>query len=171
MYTIEGDLLDVEKGTILQQVNCMGVMGSGLALAIKNKYPKVFECYKKSCDNYQTTCKHHPNERMLGCIQRVNVIPAKLDVVNVFGQCGYGGDKVHTDYQALDCAFGTLRKMIDDEGLRLPIYAPYLFGCGLANGDPEIVHGLFDKHFKLEPYKSQSTWFDREVIFVKLPRS
>ena len=49
----------VEKGNIFNSsceflvnpVNCVGVMGKGLALEFKNKYPLNFEIYKKACDN------------------------------------------------------------------------------------------------------------------------
>lgn len=30
-------------------VNCVGVMGAGLALAFKNKYPAMFRDYRKAC--------------------------------------------------------------------------------------------------------------------------
>lgn len=49
----------IEKGNIFNSsceflvnpVNCVGVMGKGLALEFKNKYPLNFEIYKKACDN------------------------------------------------------------------------------------------------------------------------
>ena len=49
----------IEKGNIFNSsceflvnpVNCVGVMGKGLALEFKNKYPLNFEIYKKVCDN------------------------------------------------------------------------------------------------------------------------
>lgn len=49
----------IEKGNIFNSsceflvnpVNCVGVMGKGLALEFKNKYPLNFEVYKKACDN------------------------------------------------------------------------------------------------------------------------
>lgn len=49
----------IEKGNIFNSsceylvnpVNCVGVMGKGLALEFKNKYPLNFEVYKKACDS------------------------------------------------------------------------------------------------------------------------
>lgn len=38
---IEGNILDYKEDIIVQQVNCRGVMGSGLAKQIMNKYPSV----------------------------------------------------------------------------------------------------------------------------------
>lgn len=36
---------------LVNPVNTVGVMGKGLALAFKNKYPDNFELYKKACQN------------------------------------------------------------------------------------------------------------------------
>lgn len=42
-------LLDVEA--IVNPVNCVGVMGKGLALQFKKFYPKNFEAYRAACYN------------------------------------------------------------------------------------------------------------------------
>lgn len=36
---------------IINTVNCVGVMGKGIALAFKNKYPDNFILYKRACKN------------------------------------------------------------------------------------------------------------------------
>ena len=36
--------------TLVNTVNCVGVMGKGLALEFKNRYPKMFDKYKSFCD-------------------------------------------------------------------------------------------------------------------------
>ena len=40
-----GNLLTAPQKCIAHQVNCQGVMGSGVAKAIKNEYPKVYKEY------------------------------------------------------------------------------------------------------------------------------
>ena len=35
---------------ICHQVNCQGVMGSGIAKQVREKYPNVYNSYKKACD-------------------------------------------------------------------------------------------------------------------------
>lgn len=49
MKLINADLLTVNKGLILHGVNCLGVMGSGVALALKRKYPVIEKRYKDLC--------------------------------------------------------------------------------------------------------------------------
>lgn len=44
---IEGNILDCDKDIIVQQVNCQGVMGGGLAKQILMRYPEVPKEYKK----------------------------------------------------------------------------------------------------------------------------
>ena len=38
-----GDILSVANGIIVHQVNAQGVMGSGLAKQIREKYPMAFD--------------------------------------------------------------------------------------------------------------------------------
>lgn len=47
---IEGDILFNKCQTLVNPVNCVGVMGAGLALRFKRKYPQMFERYKWYCD-------------------------------------------------------------------------------------------------------------------------
>ena len=37
------------KNYLLNEVNCQGKMGSGVAKAIRDKYPKVYETYLNTC--------------------------------------------------------------------------------------------------------------------------
>lgn len=37
--------------TIVNTVNCVGVMGKGIALEMKNRYPEMFDKYKNFCNN------------------------------------------------------------------------------------------------------------------------
>ena len=49
---ISGDILDSKAQVIVNPVNTVGVMGKGLALAFKQRYPKMFEIYKQPCNNH-----------------------------------------------------------------------------------------------------------------------
>ena len=42
---IKGNILNATEGIIVQQVNCMGVMGAGLAKQIRDKWPSVYNRY------------------------------------------------------------------------------------------------------------------------------
>ena len=44
-----GDLLKSDAQTLVNTVNCVGVMGKGIALAFKRKFPDMFEDYERRC--------------------------------------------------------------------------------------------------------------------------
>ena len=45
-----GDIFKSSAQVITNTVNCVGVMGKGLALTYKNKFPEMFQEYKSKCD-------------------------------------------------------------------------------------------------------------------------
>ncbi len=44
-----GDIFESDAQVIVNTVNCEGIMGKGLALAFKQKYPAMFTTYQKEC--------------------------------------------------------------------------------------------------------------------------
>ncbi len=46
-----GDLLEAEADALVNTVNCVGVMGKGIALQFKKKWPAAFKSYKQDCDS------------------------------------------------------------------------------------------------------------------------
>jgi O-acetyl-ADP-ribose deacetylase (regulator of RNase III) len=46
---VTGDFFDFEADIRVNTVNCVGVMGAGVALLFKKKYPAMFEDYFKAC--------------------------------------------------------------------------------------------------------------------------
>ena len=44
---VEGDIFKANTQTIVNTVNCVGVMGKGLALKFKKRYPKMYEQYRR----------------------------------------------------------------------------------------------------------------------------
>lgn len=48
---VSGNIFDSNAQTLVNTVNCMGVMGKGLALQFKKRYPDMFVAYKKLCEN------------------------------------------------------------------------------------------------------------------------
>lgn len=49
MNWTQGDLLRDESEAIVNTVNCVGVMGRGIALQFKNAYPENFKAYARAC--------------------------------------------------------------------------------------------------------------------------
>ena len=49
---VQGNILETTAKVIVNPVNTVGVMGKGLALHLKNKYPNMFKKYQYACDNH-----------------------------------------------------------------------------------------------------------------------
>lgn len=134
---VTGDILspnDTDKITVIcHQVNCKGVMGSGLAKQVREKYPQVFEEYKKKCHDY--------GSMNLGDCQWLFVGHSRF-IANIFGQDSYGRDRCYTDYVALHKAFDSLYKLT---GSNVVVRIPYKIGCGLGGGNWNVVQDMINK--------------------------
>lgn len=120
-YT-EGDITKEPDGLIVHQVNCQGVQGSGVALAIKTKWPVVYDEYMKAPTGKQ----------QLGEAQFVKIQDG-LYVGNLWGQEHYGNDgKIYTDKMSLLKALHKAFSFAEDFGLE--IKSPKI-GSGLGGLD------------------------------------
>ena len=50
MEFITGDILKSDAEALVNTVNCVGVMGRGIALEFKNKFPENFKAYAAACE-------------------------------------------------------------------------------------------------------------------------
>ncbi|MFZ1323089.1 MAG: macro domain-containing protein [Ignavibacteria bacterium] len=50
MIEIYGNLFKSKAQTLVNTVNCYVVMGKGIALEFKKRFPEMFEVYKEYCD-------------------------------------------------------------------------------------------------------------------------
>lgn len=82
MKYIKQDITTVEHGIIVHGVNCLGVMGAGVALAIRYKWPEVYKRYK----NMPT------GKDMLGTTHII-CVAENLYVANCYTQVNFGSDK------------------------------------------------------------------------------
>jgi len=129
----------------------MGVMGAGLAKQIRNKYPKVFNEYKRILDWGKEEYKkgYSKNKYPLGSVQFVRTDDEKV-IANIFGQLEYGKNKIYTDYEALEKGFCGVLEAVTWDNSKLQGYSiaiPYGIGCGLAGGSWDVVYKIIEKVF------------------------
>ena len=92
---VKGNLLETNCDYICHQVNCKGVMNSGVAKAIRTKWPEVYRQYVRAYYNANGEV-----EELLGEIQEVEISPCQ-SVINMFAQASYGYDgRRYTSYDA-----------------------------------------------------------------------
>lgn len=135
----QSNLLDIKSGIICHQVNCIGVMGAGLAFQVKNKWPIVYKKYKEDCKQFMT----HP-EMMLGHVLDVMVEPT-LVVANCYGQVFPSSVGKQTDYDSWNTMFAKLQDL--GNYFSLDLHFPYMMGCGLAGGDWNIMLEKIERLF------------------------
>ena len=51
LRTVHGNILDSNAQVLTNPVNCVGIMGKGIALEFKNKYPNNYKNYAFACNN------------------------------------------------------------------------------------------------------------------------
>ena len=50
MKILIGDILQSKAQTLINTVNCVGIMGKGIALEFKKRFPDMFDDYFKKCE-------------------------------------------------------------------------------------------------------------------------
>lgn len=142
-----GSLFSSGADLLVQQVNCQGVMGAGLAKQIAFHYPEVYREYKAFCQKYATSAE------MLG---KVLIVETYGDtyVANIFAQDKYGRNGCFTDYAALKEGFTKVAESAKTANMSVAI--PYGIGCGLAGGNWEIVNSIIAEAFV--GYPKVSLW-------------
>ena len=136
MKIITGNLLSNETGILIHGVNCQKVMGSGIALQIKNQYPEVYDSYLEYFIE---------NPSPLGEIDIV-IIKPDLMIVNAFTQMYYGKNPNtrYVSYDAIDNCFKAIANFYESEELKhknIPIRFP-LIGAGKGNGNWHCIHEI-----------------------------
>lgn len=70
-----GDIFKEEVDAIVNTVNCVGVMGRGLALQFKKRFPGNFESYKDACEKNKVV----PGEMF---VYEIEPFPAPKYIIN-----------------------------------------------------------------------------------------
>lgn len=141
----KGNLLDVTSGVIVHGCNMRGVMGSGVALAVRNKYPK---CYQKYYSELNSSYSNH--DISIGDI--IWWSNGKLFIANGLTQETYGRDPNirYANYTAIASVFRMV--MRTNKGFESDIHFPKI-GAGLGNGDWNIIEQIINDSDPYDKYK------------------
>lgn len=138
----KGNLLDVTQGIIVHGCNAQGVMGSGVAKAVKDKYPGAYMYYKQAVNNSDAELGdviwYQANEHLV--------------IANAITQEYYGRDgKRYANYAAIARGF----RLVFMRWGRFDYEAVYFpkIGAGLGGGDWNIIEQIIndtDPHNKVK---------------------
>lgn len=144
---LKKDVTTIDTGVVAHGVNCQGVMGSGVAGALRRKYPQIFTRYHNICQLYATT-----PDWMLGLVDFVEISGESeplLMIANCFTQENYGRDgKRYASVDAVRSAIDHAVELAKASGV--PFYMPKI-GCGLGglsweNEVEPIIQEISEKH-------------------------
>lgn len=141
VHYVKGNLLDSDCTYICHQVNCQGVMGSGIAKQIRERWPEVYEKYRRE---YEMHLRHgHNPETQLGNIDIVPIGDTNQMVVNMYSQrtFGYDGHR-YTSYDAFAHALDLIKHYTLNDAT---IGFPKNIGCGLGGGNWTIISALIEE--------------------------
>lgn len=129
---VSGNLLDATEDVICHQVNCQGVMGSGVAKAVKEKWPEVYEAYTLYCNDYVWNMTSP-----LGTTQYVDI--GNHTIANMFAQnlYGYDGDR-YTSYDA----FYRCLEDIDNLPSWYSIAFPYKIASDRGGASWDVIYAM-----------------------------
>lgn len=136
---IDGNLLDSKAEYIIHQVNCQGAMNSGVAKAIREKWPIVFFKYKKFVEDH--------NKDVLGTVLPV-MVTENQRVLNLFAQFNYGydGDR-YTSYDAMDTCLRKVANKCKETGAK-SVALPYHMSCDRGGANWNIIMEMIRQHFE-----------------------
>lgn len=155
----DGNLLDSDLRLIAHGCNAKGVMGSGIALAIKERYPEAFWLYRN---------RYEESGLITG-----QVIPALCKdnrvVFNCITQATYGRDPNvrYVDYDGVMKCVQEINRLVvefDEPGSLGDFFTVAydrevgfpMIGAGLGNGDWHIIEAIIEEastHFKPIVYR------------------
>lgn len=115
---VRGNIFDTKMQTIVIPVNCMGVMGAGLALECKKRFPDAFVDYRRLVAN---------NSLKIGvpCLTKRQSIPWVLHFPTK------GDWRYYSEMEAIDVGLAYLIEHYQSMGIT-SLAVPAL-GCGLGN--------------------------------------
>lgn len=129
-----GNALLAESGVFVHGCNAQGVMGSGVAKEVKEKFPEAFAAYVKA---------HAQGQLTLGS-STVTEARSNFWIVNGITQKFYGRTpgRVYVDYDAVRRVFRQAGRLAEEKNV--PLLFP-LIGCGLGGGDWTTVAKIIEE--------------------------
>lgn len=131
----QGDILKAHTEALVNTVNCVGVMGRGIALQFRKAFPDNFEAYKHVCDRKQL----HPGQVFLYDLGRLE--PPRY-VINFPTKRHWKGKSKLEDIQA---GLEALIREVRTRGIRSIAIPP--LGCGLGGLDWDAVRPMIEEAF------------------------
>lgn len=138
---VKGNLLDSNCEYICHQVNCQGVMGSGIAKQIRERFPEVYDHYVHL---HKWFLKRFLDpSSMLGTIDIVPLNDFSSCVVNMYSQDNYGYDG--SRFTSYDAFYDALKDIREHIPAGKTIGFPKNIGCGLGGANWNVISTMIEE--------------------------
>lgn len=134
-----GDILQADAEALVNTVNCVGVMGRGIALQFKKEFPENFKAYKAACDAGEV----QPGQMLIVDLRRLQ--PPKY-VVNFPTKRHWKGKSRIED---IESGLSALVQEVQRCGFESIAIPP--LGCGLGGLDWSVVRPMIERAFMVLP--------------------
>jgi O-acetyl-ADP-ribose deacetylase (regulator of RNase III) len=135
----QGDILKADVEALVNTVNCVGVMGRGIALQFRKAFPENFKVYKKACENGEVK----PGKMF---VYDLNKISNPHFIIN-FPTKRHWRNK--SRLEDIELGLQDLIKVIQQQKIHSIAIPP--LGCGLGGLNWSDVHSLITEAFKILP--------------------
>jgi O-acetyl-ADP-ribose deacetylase (regulator of RNase III) len=128
----KGDVTEASEDAIVHGCNAQGVMGSGVAAAIRTKFPEAYQTYRN---------KHEKFGLMVG--ELVPGFSNGKTIVNAITQQDFGTHRRQVDYEGIYKALETLNLGC----IRAEITAVAFprIGAGLGGGNWRVIEAMIEE--------------------------
>lgn len=136
---IKGDLFAEKHPLIAHGCNCQGVMGSGVAKIVKEKFPQAYNSYR---DFYEVYADNSLKNQLLGKVQFSHC--GETIIANCFTQESYGkgiGIKF-VSYDAVDKCMINIENFIEKSEKEISYVAMPKIGVGLGGGAWCVIEAI-----------------------------
>lgn len=135
----QGDILKTDAEALVNTVNCVGIMGRGIALQFRNAFPENFKAYKTACDAGQVK----PGTMF---IHDLNRISNPRFIINFPTKRHW---KSHSRIEDIQLGLKDLITVVQQHQIRSIAIPP--LGCGLGGLNWQEVHPLITQAFQTLP--------------------
>jgi O-acetyl-ADP-ribose deacetylase (regulator of RNase III) len=135
----QGDILSADAEALVNTVNCVGIMGRGIALQFRNAFPENYAVYKTLCDKKQL----HPGKMLVFDLNRLE---NPRFIINFPTKRHWKGNSRIEDIQS---GLKALVEEVKTRGIRSIAVPP--LGCGLGGLNWREVRPLIEDAFKELP--------------------
>jgi O-acetyl-ADP-ribose deacetylase (regulator of RNase III) len=135
----QGDILNAEAEALVNSVNCVGVMGRGIALQFKKAFPANYKAYRAVCDRKEL----EPGKVFVYDLSRV--IEPRY-VINFPTKRHW---RANSRIEYIEAGLEALTKVVEEHGIRTIAIPP--LGCGLGGLDWTVIRPKIEKAFAALP--------------------